>query len=162
MKYLLPLLFLLARITTIESAEPPIYSLMLVDNITLSEKWIPLHQYMAVNSSITTDSGSKLFNLTQDGITVIQSGLYRLSFYQRIFGNSSSNECTLSLYVDGDEYLKRYQALALGEDDPGEITFTQILRLSAGQKLMIDFAICNGSIILESNFNSSGFTIEAL
>jgi len=165
MKYLLSLILILARAPAFAStppAEPPIYSLMIIDDITLSDKWIPLHQHMVVNTSITTEAGSALFNLTEDGIVAAKDGLYRLSFYQRLMGNSSSNICALSLYVDDDEYLKRYHGVSVGGNEPAEITFTQILRIQAGQKLMLDLTACGGSISLESNFNSSGFTIEAL
>lgn len=162
MKFLVAILLVLSTMNIMSGAEPPIFATSVQNDITASNGTIHLAQYMQVNSDITNASGTALFKLTGDGIVVAKTGLYRLNFFQRAFGNAASNTVTLYLFLDGEANLERYQGLNFGLDEPGELSFTQILRIKAGQTIILSLDICDGSVLLSGAPSSSGFTIEKL
>jgi len=143
-------------------AEPVIQGLYLYESLTLKDQSIILNERLAPNQDITTQAGMQRFFSNNDGVMINKDGLYRISFYQRVFTRAEKSKCIVFLMVTPGNYYQRYQVVTMEPDSSGEINFTQIVKIKAGEKLQIVLRPVFGEIVLGPNFNSSGLTLEEI
>ncbi|MBS0648475.1 MAG: hypothetical protein JSS10_04525 [Verrucomicrobia bacterium] len=144
----------------VKANEPSILCISLKQGTSLKNQSLNMNELMFLNGEISNDT--KLFFPFQDGIRVSQSGLYRVSFFQRIFTLDQRGEFILSLLLTPGNYRKRYQHVKLEANSCGEINFSQILRINANQKVQLIISPVAGETILGPEWECSGFTIERL
>ena len=153
------LITLLTTCIACYAVEPAIYSLTLSQQLNLDSKNINMIPYMTPNLEITTPLGTSAFSSTNEGIMVSNSGLYRVTVYQKTC-TTTPNSCCIAILAIGD-VNKRYKVVCLGLP-VDEIYFTHILRMNAGETLQLILRPSVGPIQLETGTDSSGFIIEAL
>jgi len=158
MKQILLICFLSLRCF---AAEPAIHCLTLSQPLSLGNKNINMTANMTINPEITTVAGTQLFSYGANGVTVQKSGLYRVSFFQRILGNTSDASC-LTLLVIPPVIIKRDLGVTIAPSTVTEISFTQILRLQSGQTIDVILRPYSGSLDLLPGAESSGFIIEEI
>ncbi|MCB1083858.1 MAG: hypothetical protein KDK61_06075, partial [Simkania sp.] len=144
-------------------AEPAIQRLTLSRSITLKgDSSVLINGEMLPNSEITTQAGTQTFFPYNDGILVIKSGLYPVSFFQRAFVRGEKTQCLVFLMLSPGNYTKRYQVYTFEPNGSGELNFSQILRINNGQKVAVHVRCFSGEVTLGPNFESSGLVIEAI
>jgi len=142
--------------------EPPIQGLFTQEKLVLKGETIILNQYLAPNSEITTESGIDLFFPLNDGIRVKKSGLYRISFFQRVLGGKDGGSFLVNLKSSDTEYVRRSLQHNLNPSEVREIELNQIVRLERGAKIWAELYPISGKTTLLPSGRFSGFTIEAI
>ncbi|MDN3506156.1 MAG: hypothetical protein P0S96_02900 [Simkaniaceae bacterium] len=142
--------------------EPVILSLGLPECVTMESR-LNLNEFYAEDGEVTTGSASEYFEVSEFGVEVKKSGLYRVSFYQGI--SSGSLPCDVAVVLKqgfGKESVKRAQRIKLKRGDFTDIAFSKILNVQEGEKISLKMWPISGEAELAGEFHSSGFTIEAL
>jgi len=144
------------------SDEPAILGLGLTESMALDSR-LNLHEYFAHDSDVTTESADEFFSFSEFGVEVKKAGLYRVSFYQGL--SSGSLPCDVAVVLKqgfGRDNVKRAQRIKLKRGDFTDISFSKILNIREGEKISLKMWPITGEAVLEGEFHSSGFTIEAL
>ncbi len=154
--------------------EPPIQGLGLHKSITVTREtpnendpnplsMFILNEYVSPNAQITTDSGINLFFPATDGILVKESGLYRISYFQLAYTRDQGGSFSISVFLNPGYYQQRYQLFSMPANSFNDIGFSQILRIKAGQKVLIRVQSLEGKVTFSGgNFATSGLVIERI
>jgi hypothetical protein len=141
---------------------PVVLGLGLPESMTMDGR-VNLNEFYAEDGEVTTGPASEYFEVSEFGVEVKKSGLYRVSFYQGL--SSGSLPCDVAVVLKqgfGKKSVKLAQHIKLKRGDFNDIAFSKILNVEEGEKISLKMWPISGEAILAGEFHSSGFTIEAL
>lgn len=148
--------------------EPAIQGLTLSNTLILKDQPVLLNQYLSPNSEITTQAGIEAFFPDNDGVLVKNSGLYRVSFFQRVYTTNAKKKFVVLLLLapesTPEKYIKRRRIFFLEPNSSEEIQLSQILRIEAGQKVRLALVPFGegGDAIFSGEFSFSGLILEKI